>query len=176
MARHDFDAAVREHQSAVFTFASYLLRDRSEAEDATQEVLLKLWRHEHVLRDGNLLGWLMKVTRNACLDRLRSRRSAERVFSRSDLADFEAACTSASPDPEQLAASSEIDYWLRHALSELAEPARSAVILREVQGLAYREICHALGMSLANVKVSLHRARRKLRDRLREVYSDVSAA
>ncbi|HVT18933.1 MAG TPA: sigma-70 family RNA polymerase sigma factor [Thermoanaerobaculia bacterium] len=72
----DFEAAVRRHQRRVYTFARYLLASREEAEDVTQEVLLRLWRHGESLDPEMLTGWLLRVTRNACFDLLRRRRSA----------------------------------------------------------------------------------------------------
>ena len=61
------------------------------------------------------------------------------------------------------------------AINDLREPQRSAVILREIQGLSYREIAEALEMTEATLRVTLHRGRRKLRTTLEEVYHDATA-
>ncbi len=79
------------------------------------------------------------------------------------------------PGPESLARASELGIHIRRALDELGEPQRSIVILREIQGLSYREIADSLDMTVGNVRVSLHRGRRKLRHELREVEDHVAA-
>jgi RNA polymerase sigma-70 factor (ECF subfamily) len=61
------------------------------------------------------------------------------------------------------------------ALAGLSEPAKSIVILREIQGLSYREIGDVLELPLSTVRVALHRGRRRLREELREVYNHVAA-
>ena len=62
------------------------------------------------------------------------------------------------------------------AIAELREPSRSIVVLREVQGFSYQEIADALDLNLSNVRVSLHRARRQMRERLKEVVSHAAAS
>jgi RNA polymerase sigma-70 factor (ECF subfamily) len=176
MLKNAFEAAVDEHQRRIFTFAAYFLSDTSEAEDVTQEVLLKLWRNRGMIRSENLGGWLLKVTRNACYDRLRKRRSAARVFAAGADNSMLSTATSEAPGPEALATATEYDHWLRKALGNLNEPQRSIVILREIQGLRYTDICETLDLPLTTVRVALHRARAKLRKNLKEVYSNASAA
>ena len=171
-----FESAVEEHQGRVFTFASYLLGCREEAEDVTQEVLLKLWRNPRTAGSNRLGGWLLKVTRNACFDRLRSRRTANRVFQATPDSRVLELVAASGPDPETRARAAELGGWLEKAVGKLAEPQRSIVILREVQGLSYREICDALDLSMDRVKVYLHRGRRRLREELKEVRANVSAA
>ena len=65
---------------------------------------------------------------------------------------------------------------LRDALEQLADPMKSIVILREIQGLKYHEIADALDVPLNTVRVYLHRGRRRLREQLKEVYGDVGTA
>ena len=76
---------------------------------------------------------------------------------------------SVEPSPESRAQDADFRRLLLEALGELGEPYKSVVILREVQGLPHREIGEALGIPEATVRVHLHRGRRKLRERLREV-------
>lgn len=118
----------------------------------------------------------MKVTRNACYDRLRRRRSAARVFANDAASVSLDLAETGEPGPEAYARASELRTWLGNAVSQLNEPQRSIVILREIQGFSYQEISEALELPLTTVRVSLHRGRRRLRERLREVYDDVSAA
>jgi RNA polymerase sigma-70 factor (ECF subfamily) len=117
--------------------------------------------------------WLLRVTRNACYDLLRSRRSATRALPQVSLEEEEAAAhevASAERDPESLAQAADFKRALAAALGELGEPYKSVVVLHEVQGLAHQEISEALGIPEVTVRVHLHRGRKKLREQLREVY------
>ena len=173
MRREDFDAAVEKHARRVFTLAVYLLGDREEAEDVTQEVLIRLWRKGHEVDPERIGPWLTRVTRNAAIDVIRRRKPGVRAVM--DPGDGSTDPPEGSPGPERLAQSSQLGSRLLAALHAMSEPHRSVVILREIQGLSYREIGEALEMPLSTVRVSLHRGRRRLREELREVRHDVAA-
>lgn len=169
-----FEAAVQRHQRKVYTFARYYLGDSAESEDVTQEVLLKLWQKRREIDDDGQRAWLLKVTRNACFDRLRRRQTATRIFAGDGEEQAAARVPAADPDPEARAAATDFRRHLQQALEELADPMKSIVILREVQGLKYREIADILDVPLSTVRVYLHRGRRRLREQLREVYGHVA--
>jgi RNA polymerase sigma-70 factor (ECF subfamily) len=120
-------------------------------------------------------GWLIRVTRNRCIDRCRSLRSESRVVDRGREPTILGGCPDHRPDPERRAAASQLRRRIAVAVSLLPEPQRSVVILREIQGLSYDAIAGAVEISVANVKVSLHRGRRRLRQRLEEVHDHVVA-
>jgi RNA polymerase sigma-70 factor, ECF subfamily len=166
-----FEDTAQRYRSRVYSFARYLLSNREEAEDVTQEVLLRLWRHQRGLDEERLGAWLLRVTRNACYDLLRKRRSdSAALASDAGLHGEEAwQIASAEPGPQAQAEAADFRRRLLEALQELGEPYKSVVILREVQGLPHREIGEALGIPEVTVRVHLHRGRRKLRERLREV-------
>jgi RNA polymerase sigma-70 factor (ECF subfamily) len=165
-----FDDTAHAYRRRVYSFARYLLSSREEAEDVTQEVLLRLWRHQDGVEEKRLGSWLLRVTRNACYDLLRRRRSDATQTLAASL-DDEAAqeLASAEPDPQAQAEAADFRRRLLAALGELGEPYKSIIILREVQGLAHREIGEALGIPEGTVRVHLHRGRKKLREQLREV-------
>jgi len=175
MRRAVFDAAVTQHSRRVFTLAVYLLGDREEAEDVTQVVLIQLWRKGHDVAPDRIGSWLVRVTRNACVDAIRRRGSGVRGVTDSH-EDSLLEVASRIPGPECLAKSSQLGRRILAALERLSEPHRSVVILREVQGLSYREIGEALEMPMSNVRVTLHRGRRRLREELREVRNHVAAS
>jgi RNA polymerase sigma-70 factor (ECF subfamily) len=167
----DFQALVGEHQDRVYSLACYLLGNREEAADVTQEVLLRLWRNLGGLDEsgGNVAAWLLRVTRNHCFDLLRKRRSQRSALGQPEEPDAVERAPDAAADPERLAASSDLGRHLRRAVQELGEPYRSVIILREVQEMKYREISETLEMPINTVKVNIHRGRRMLRERLKEV-------
>ena len=173
MRRQDFDAAVATHGRKVHTLAVYLLADREEAEDVTQEVLMRLWRRGHEVEPTKIGPWLLRVTRNACIDVVRHRKRAGRVDIDDENESVEVLAT--APGPEVLARASELGGHILRALESLSEPGRSVVILREVQGLSYREIGEVMEMPLSSVRVTLHRGRRRLREHLRKVHGHAAA-
>jgi RNA polymerase sigma-70 factor (ECF subfamily) len=176
-----FEAAVERHQRKVYTFARYYLGNPEEAEDVTQEVLVRMWRQWRKLDAERLGPWLLRVTRNACYDLLRRRRSAAKlVVPEPEVEGLEQAAVETAaagdPDPQARAEAADFRRHLRSALGELGEPMKSIVILREIQGFKYREISDALDLPLNTVRVYLHRGRRRLRERLREVYGHAATA
>ena len=171
MRRQDFDAAVAIHGRTVYTFAVYLLANREEAEDVTQEVLVRLWRHGHEVLPEKIGPWLVRVTRNACIDTIRRRKGGSQVAI-DDGAGIE--LHEPAPGPERLAHGSQLGAKILQALDALNEPGRSVVILREIQGLSYQEIGEALEMPMTSARVTLYRGRRRLREELKEVRDHVA--
>ncbi len=152
---------MKEYQDQAWTLARYLLKDAQEAEDATQDAFIKLWHHQERVDPERVRPWLMKVTRNGCLDRLRRRR---------DIVELNEGHMPGHVDgPMQGAAATEVGTWLRRAIEGLREPYRSLVVLRDVNQHSYEEVAGMLELSLTQVKVYLHRARKELREQLSEV-------
>jgi RNA polymerase sigma-70 factor (ECF subfamily) len=175
MRQSVFDAAVAAHGTRVWTLAVYLLGDKTEAEDVVQEVLIRLWRHGAEVQEGRLRSWLMRVTRNACIDAVRRRRArvdGRRSKESCSLGHIEIDV----PGPERLAQSAELGDRIAVALERLQEPQRSVVVMREIQGMSYREIAEVMEMPLNSVRVALHRGRARLRLALEEVRDHVATA
>ncbi len=149
---------VKEYQDQAWTVARYILKDAQEAEDATQEAFVKLWQNQDNIDPDKVKPWLMKVTRNGCLDRLRRRRNNVE-FDESHMA-------GEVSGPMQGAATSETAVWLKRAIAGLKEPYRSLVVLRDVNQHSYEEVAGMLELNLAQVKTYLHRARKQLREQL----------
>jgi RNA polymerase sigma-70 factor (ECF subfamily) len=163
-----FKKLVAHHRDTVYTFAYYHLGNREEAEDATQEVLIKLWRNMDKIAADKAPLWIRRVTRNTCIDVMRARRAYRmRVVSGSRSADV-LQYASPGPSPHTAAEASEFRDRIRHALASISEPYRSIVILREIEDMKYEQIGEMMEMPLNTVKAYLHRGRRMLRDRLQE--------
>lgn len=148
---------VNSYQDDAWSLARYLLNDTSEAEDVTQEAFIKLWKQRETIDPERIRPWLLKVIRNACLDRLRRRRLTIEVHE----ADVQG--------PGANAQREEIARWLKAAIAYLEEPYRSLVVLRDLQQHSYEEVAGITELSLSQVKVYLHRARKKLREQLTEI-------
>lgn len=152
---------VDEYQDQAWTLARYLLKDPSEAEDACQEAFVKLWHNRDSIDPDKIRPWLMKVTRNGCLDRLRRRHPTE------ELQEWHQ--PNGAAGPAQGMQQQELSAWLRTTINGLKEPYRSLVVLRDVHEHSYEEVGAVLELSASQVKTYLHRARKQLREQLAEV-------
>lgn len=167
MTVFQFEQQLQRYQHRIYGYAFHYLGNREEAEDITQEVFIRFWKHRETIDEEKPLGWLLRVTRNASVDAIRRRKTYQRTVSvNSELLDY---AHGRNPLPDTDAESSDFRQHLQSALEELSEPYRSIVILREIQELKYQEIAEALDLPLTTVKVYLHRARKMLRNQLHEV-------
>jgi RNA polymerase sigma-70 factor (ECF subfamily) len=145
-----------------------MLGSREEAEDVAQEAFLSLHRHGHRFRrESKFSTFVFRVTANAALNRRRTlgRKNARLVAlkSRQDAGDD---LPSSPRDPESVASGKEVQIRVQEALLRLPEDLRMAIVLYDIEGLAYREIAAVLGVPEGTVKSRIHRARNALRDRL----------
>jgi len=155
-----FRLAVAQHHRTVYRVCYGLLGDAHEAEDVTQEAFLKYWRQSGTVRGAK--AWLITVARNGCLDRLRAGKR---------LVDVGPEIFENQPDerdPEWHASQGESKSLLDRLVGELPEPQRSLVLLFDIQGMSGAECADVLGLNINQVKVYLHRARRRLRQALEE--------
>lgn len=157
----EFKILCERHSDEIYRYARALLANQADVEDATQEVLLRLWRHLPRLNPFNLRAWLLQTTRNYCLDQIR------RQSNRATPLPLEDAVLDHQPDEFVVDPSLAADNSLRleqarSALLKLPENLRSVFVLYEVNGLRYREIAKTLGIPLNSVKVYLSRARERL--------------
>jgi RNA polymerase sigma-70 factor (ECF subfamily) len=155
-----FRLAMAQHHRTIYKVCYSLLRDAQEAEDVTQETFLKYWQLSSEVRGAK--AWLITVARNKCLDRLRS---TKRIVD----ADPEIFEQQQDPrDPEWQAQQDETAARLQALVAELPEPQRSLILLFDMQGLTGAECAEVLDLNINQVKVYLHRARRRLRNALEE--------
>jgi len=150
-----FRVAMVQHHRTVYSVCYRILRDAHEAEDVTQEAFLKYWQLSGEVRGAK--AWLITVARNKCLDRLRSKKRI--VDADPDFFEQQAE----ERDPEWHASRDEVGSKLDRLVSELPEPQRSLVLLFDVQGMTGAECAQVLDLNINQVKVYLHRARRRLR-------------
>ncbi len=160
LAAWRFRLAVLKYDKLVYRFARAMLRDDREAEDVAQEAFLRYWQlGASVQRPRE---WLLRVVRNACLDRLR--RSGRLVSSENEALSEPAD----DRDPVWHYQREELATQLRGLVGTLPEPQRSLVLLFDMQGIDARGCADILGLSVNQVKVYLHRARKRLRARLEQ--------
>ena len=163
--REACERLVERHLGRIVTFAHRTLGNRSDAEDAAQDVFLRVWSAAPRWNrgDARFSTWLYRVAMNVCLDRITKKREAP-VDVIPDLAD-------PRPDPSLALHLSEVGRRVSAALAELPETQRIAVTLCHYQGLRNSEAAEILGVSIEALESLLARARRALRAYLRPVAS-----
>ncbi len=140
----------------ILAYCLHQLGSREEAEDATQTTFLNALRGlQRGVAPEYEAAWLYKIAQNVCLTRQRSSSRRRRIESATDLETLQDAIPARSVDSDEL-------FGLSGALAALPEAQRRALLLREWQGLSYREISEQLGITQAAVETLLFRARRSL--------------
>lgn len=154
-----FDLLMRRHERLVLGTALRLLGNLADAQDASQEVFLKLFRNLGKLeRPDNIPGWLYRVTVNVCHDLGRRRKPMASV----DEAEALAAADPPRDDDRRQA--------LMLSLRRLSERERAAVVLRDLEGLSTGEVARAMGSSEATVRSQISQARVKMREFLERYF------
>jgi RNA polymerase sigma-70 factor (ECF subfamily) len=165
----DTEALYREHGAAVARLCRSLLRDRAEAEDATQQVFLSAHR---ALLNGAAprepLAWLIAVARNECYARFRQREAAPVPSPETPHA------STADASAHALRARELASVW--DEIGRMPPAQREAFLLREIRGLSYDQLADELSLSRPSVRSLLLRARTRLRQRLGDVAAGVGGA
>lgn len=161
----EFQLLCQRHRDDLYRYARALLGNPADAEDATQEVLIRLWNHLPTLRLLHLKAWLYRTTRNYCLDQVR-RRACPAAASGEEIPEDRP--DESAVDPSVAADSAARLEQAHAALGRLPESLRSVFVLYEVNGLRYREIAETLEIPLNTVKIRLLRARQQLTTLIRK--------
>lgn len=158
---------VTEHQRTVVQLATNLLGDREEALDLSQEVFLRVFRTIHRFRgQSTLRTWIYRIVVNQARNRHRfwqRRHRADQVSLDQHVATHGDTISGFEPTPEKVLAQKELAARLSGALDDLPFEQRTAIVLREIDGLSYEEIAYSLDLAVGTVKSRLTRARRALR-------------
>lgn len=162
--RAAFELLLPRYRNHVYRLALSLLREPAAAEDAAQDVLLRLWRALPGYNGKAALGtWIYAITRNTCLSELRKRRPQVPLHvyldQPDDPDDNRAAREAPLAAPEQ---DESVVASMERLLDRLPERYRQAVTLFYMEDQSYEQTARALGVPLGTIKAMLHRARRKL--------------
>ena len=161
-----FRALVETHSRSVFRLAYRMTGNEQDAEDVVQESFLRAYRQLGRFESrANFGTWLYRIVSNCSVDLMRSKQARHDQV-RGDSLDLDGAVqlpAAASPDPERIAQSTEIDRRVQHALRELSPLERAAFTLRHYEGRSIDEISETLGLGTSAAKHSVFRAVKKLR-------------
>ncbi|MCE2495064.1 MAG: RNA polymerase sigma factor [Flavobacteriales bacterium] len=159
MSANTFYTEVYPLRDKIYRFSYSLLKVSEDAEDATQEILLKLWKNKKKLFTyRNVEAVAMTMTKNHCLDRLRlkANQTAELKIVVEDDADL----------PDKKAEIRDAARKVLDLMEDLTEQQRQIVMLRDVEQYEYEEIAEVTGLEINTIRVNLSRARKKLREGL----------
>ena len=158
-----FEWLVRRHQQRALAVAVGVLRNREDARDACQEAFIRAYRGlSRFDKQAQFGTWLHRIVVNVCIDRLRHR--APSLVALDDVQGI----LSGDDDPMRSVEGGELGGRIGAALAQLSEKHRTALVLRELQGLSYLEIAGAMSCSVGTVMSRLFHARKRMQELLRE--------
>jgi RNA polymerase sigma-70 factor, ECF subfamily len=159
----NFEQAVLPHLDAAYNLARWMMRNEQDAQDVAQEAYLRAFRFFPGYRGGDTRAWLLKIVRNTCYTWLHANRPLQ------DAAEFDEnsfSPDSYAPNPEDIVLQKDRGNLVRKALEMVAPNSREVLILRELEGMSYKEIAEVTGMPMGSVMSTLSRARDRLRQAL----------
>jgi len=169
-----FEELVKRHQRTVYALIYQLAPDWEDTTDLAQEVFIRVWRSINNLRNpASFRSWLTQIVTNLFYDELRKRPRKLPTVSMDDSATDEDGenptrdIPDASAMPEEKVLNKEISEVIRSAMLKLPEQFRTAIVLREVEGLSYEEIAVITQTEMGTVKSRIARARTKLQELLK---------
>lgn len=167
-----FNQLVYLYQNRVYNLCYRMLGEADMAADASQDTFISAFRSIRGFRGGSFRSWLLRIATNTCYDvlRARKRRPTISLDAATDTSDtgtshFEPHDTHETPDEFSLR--QELGAAIQHALEQLPEDQRLAIILSDIQGMNYQEIAEVTRSNLGTIKSRLSRGRSRLRDILK---------
>jgi RNA polymerase sigma-70 factor (ECF subfamily) len=159
-----FDEVVLPHLDAAYRLARWLTGNEHDAEDVVQEASLRAFRYFRTFTGGNSRAWFLRIVRNTCY-----RWRGHSVETTTDPFDEEQhSCARPASDPETLLLQTDDVTLIERAMSHLPDRFRELLVLRELEGLSYRELADVMGTPIGTVMSSLSRARQALRSALND--------
>ena len=165
MNQNEFVQIITPFKDKLFRLAKRMLVSTEEAEDATQEVLVRLWNKNSALEQYNSVEALaMTMTKNYCLDQLKSKRASNLQIVHNNYQD------------KQVSVETQIEHqntlqWTEKLIGELPEQQRMILQLREIEEYEFSEIAQVLEMNETAVRVALSRARKTLREQIEKTHN-----
>jgi RNA polymerase sigma-70 factor, ECF subfamily len=162
--------AIREtfemYKDRVYALCRHMAGNAEDAEDLTQEVFVSAFQHLNNFRAESAFGtWLYRIATNHCLNRLRKKRPE--IHSFDAMAEVDIAPPAPGPSPEDMVVRKEMNRRMELAVAALPENLRAVFVLGTLEGMRYKEISEICECSEEAVKMRIHRARKQVRDKLK---------
>jgi RNA polymerase sigma-70 factor (ECF subfamily) len=177
-----FEELVKRHQRTVYALLYQLAPDWNDTADLAQEVFIRVWRSVNNLRNpASFRSWLAQIVTNLFYDELRKRPRRLPTVSMDESIDEESGDGSTrdiadnSALPDDIVLNREMSEVIRQAMGTLPEQFRTAIVLREVEGLSYEEIGLLTKTEMGTVKSRIARARSKLQELLKPYLENAGA-
>lgn len=165
MKQQEFLQIISPFKDKIFRVAKRLLTSIEEAEDATQEVLVRLWNKNNDLNKYTSVEALaMTMTKNYCLDQLKSKRASNLQLVHSNYSDK-------SPGVDKQVEDRDSWNWVEKIINELPEQQKIIIQMRDIEEYEFSEIASVLDMNETAVRVALSRARKIIREKLLEKHN-----
>lgn len=165
MNQNEFVKIINPFKDKLFRLAKRMLVSTEEAEDATQEVLVKLWNKNSILEQYNSVEALaMTMTKNYCLDQLKSKRASNLQIVHDNYQDKQASVEIQIEHQNTL-------QWAEKLINDLPKQQRLILQLREIEEYEFSEIAQVLEMDETAVRVALSRARKTLREQIEKTHN-----
>lgn len=168
--RYAFDLLVLRYERRILRLIARLVPGRMEAEDVAQDTFLRAYRSLHNFRgDAKFYTWLYRIAVNSAKDFLRRKAERESPFGDVDIYDSPGSTAFEVLDmntPDCILMSKQIAAAIYEALNALPVDIRAAILLREMEGMSYKEISAALGCPVGTVRSRIYRAREFISGRL----------
>lgn len=165
MNQNEFVQIITPFKDKLFRLAKRMLVSTEEAEDATQEVLVRLWNKNSALEQYNSVEALaMTMTKNYCLDQLKSKRATNLQIVHNNYQDKQASVETQIEHQNTL-------HWAEKLMNDLPEQQRLILQLREIEEYEFSEIAQVLEMNETAVRVALSRARKTLREQIEKTHN-----
>jgi RNA polymerase sigma factor (sigma-70 family) len=156
-----FEKIVLPHLDAAYNLARWLVRNTQDAEDIVQEAYLRAFKFFGGYQGGDARSWVLKIVRNTSYSFLEKNRPANLT---EEFDEMVHGVTTDRSDPEMALLRSADGHILREALNKLPVNYREVLVLREIEGMSYREIAEVMGVPLGTVMSGLARGRSQLRE------------
>ena len=159
MHANEYNTAVKTHSHNLYKYILKMLKDEDEANDIVQDSFLKLWEHRDAVEFVKSKSWLFTTAYRTMLNKIKRDKKTESL----ELENFE--------EPYISNNSFELKQLINNGLERLPELQKSIILLRDLEGYDYKEIGEILNLNESQVKVYLFRARKKLKDILKNSLS-----
>ena len=162
-----FTQLIVQYQVPLYNMALRMVGGPDDAADIAQEAFLRAWEKIRTLRDAPFKSWLFQIAANLCYDHFRRGRRYG-VMPEEDQTGNVVGLGIATPDPQERAEANERNRLVRQSIQALEHDMRIAIVLRDVNGMAYDEIASVLRVPLGTVKSRIARARAQVQERLQQ--------